>query len=228
MRTTLASRRLGHVFAPVWRAQGGALFGFDAIPRLMNGTAWHEAAAIARETGDLAELAELSLLSALRASWELPGSLVVRLDPAEDFSCQLPQDTLLRRSQAIVADVHLSSDEPAAYRHTLGALRREGVAIAVSGRDLPSLIRVLAEIRPDVVRLGAPQWNQADVEAFAGSVHAAGALLLCDGVTEPGQLDDLQRQGCDLVAGGHVGRPAPADAWTPARIGLSWPSERSR
>ncbi len=224
MRTILSSRQLGHVFAPVWHAQSGALFGFYAIPRFVNGMSWHEAVSAAREMGQLGELASLSLLSAVRAGWRLPGRLAVPVGPARDMDCALPWDRLLRQSREVVVDLELSLDgAEGAGTRTLDACREAGVSIAFSAGDAQTLRVALPRLRPDIVRMDAPRLLQGDAAAALSQVHDTGALLLCDGVKQRSDVTALARLGCDLVAGPVVGRPAPADAWTPARIGLSWP-----
>lgn len=231
VRAALANRQLGHVFAPVWQAQSGALFGFEASPRFLDGTTPAEAFAVARETGDLAAFGELSLLSALRVSWNLPGRLLLRVDPTPDFTCALPNGAMLRRSGAIVAELQVSAHlQAGALRHTADALRRQGVSIALSGQDVQALARAFEDLRPDIVKVGPQQWSQGEDDALGliGMTHDAQALVLCSGIDGPGQIGRLATLGCDLVEGRHIGRPAPADAWTPARIGLSWPPEASR
>ncbi len=231
VRAALASRQLGHVFAPVWHAESGALYGFEASPRFLDGTSPAEAFAIARETGDVAALGELSLLSALRASWNLPGMLLLRVDPTEDFAFELPSDTVLRPSGAIVAELPISAHvQAAALRHTAAVLRGQGLSLALSGHDSQALSRAFEDVGPDIVKVGPQQWSQGgeDVLGLIGIAHGAKALALCSGIDRPGQIGPLAELGCDLVEGRHVGRPAPVDAWTPARIGLSWPSEASR
>lgn len=223
------SRQLGHVFGPVWHAASGALFGFRASPRLQGGTTPADAFAVARETGDLSALGELSLLSALRESWNLPGRLIVRIEPTPDFTCTLPADTLLRPRGAIVAELRLSAHvQTDALRHTADVLRRQGCSFALSGQDLPSLGAALADLQPAIVMLDHAQWSEADALHLIDRSHRAQALVLCSGVDQPGQIETLRRSGCALVAGRHVGRPAPAAAWTPARISVSWPPEASR
>jgi EAL domain-containing protein (putative c-di-GMP-specific phosphodiesterase class I) len=224
VRTILSSRQLGHVFAPVWHAQTGALFGFDATPRFVNGMSWHEAVFAAREMGELGELASLSLLSAVRTGWQLPGRLKVPVGPAQDMDCALPWDRLLRKSREVVIDVDLALDglEEASTR-TLEACRAAGVSIALSARDAQTLRVALTRLRPDIVRMDASRLRGDDGAATLSRVHDAGALLLCDGVGQGSDVTAFAGLGCDLVAGPALGRPAPADAWTPARIGLSWP-----
>ena len=228
VRAAVQSRRLGHVFAPVWRSASGALFGFRATMRFPDGTRPLAAVAAAREAGDLAALGELSLLSAMRVSWNLRGSLIVDVWPAEDFLCRVPQGTALRKTADVLAELAITPEVSAgAMRQTATVLREQGFALALAGEDAAALCRAAETLRPEVLRLQAPLPQGPDATALLAAGRKLGALVLGDGVDRPGQVAELRHLGCDLVAGPHLGRPAPAGTWTPARISLSWPREAS-
>ncbi len=228
VRAAVQSRRLGHVFAPVWRTASGALFGFRAIMRFPDGTGPSAAAAAAREAGDLAALGELSLLSAMRVSWSLAGSLLVDVWPTEDFLCRVPQATALRKTTDVLAELAITAEVSAgALRHTATHLREQGFALALAGEDTAALCDAAETLRPEVLRLQAPLREGPEATALLSAARKLGALVLGDGVDRPGQVAELRLLGCDLVEGPHLGRPAPAGVCTPARVSLSWPREAS-
>ena len=231
MQAAIETRRLGHVFAPVWHARSGALYGFWAEMRFPDGTSPAQAQSAARETGGAAALGELSLLSALRVSWNLPGSLLAPLEPAEDFTLSLPQGFTLRRVGSALAILDLTpAVTETAIRATAGVLREAGFALGVQFHAPQMPGRVLQWLQPELIALTAEIWASDEPSSLALGAMAREheSLLLACGVRESGQLTQLRRRDLDLATGPYLGRGAPAPVWTPARIGLSWPREAAR
>ena len=199
--------------------------------RFPDGTSPEDALSIARETGDLAALGELSLLSALRVSWSLPGRLLAPLEPAVGFTCSLPRDVALRRMGTVAAMLDLTPavTQPALLE-TAGALREAGFSLAVRTLEPELLEDDLRGLQPELWALPESVWagDEAYLERLIGAARDRGALVLAFGVEQPGQLAHLRRLGLDLATGPHLGRSAPATAWTPTRISMSWPREASR
>jgi diguanylate cyclase (GGDEF)-like protein len=103
---------------------------------------------------------------------------------------------------------------------TLAAVRDIGVRVALDDfgtgytslaylRDLP--VDVLKIDRTFIRGLGREPADLTLVASIAQLAHELGLLALAEGIETPTQLREVQRLGCDLAQGFHLGRPAPAE-----------------
>lgn len=202
MQAAIDARRLGHVFAPVWHARSGALYGFRAEMRFPDGTSPDEAVSPARERCGLGSLGKLSL----------------------------PHGFSLRRMSTALSLLDLTPEVTrVAIHETSAVLRGSGFALGflLHAPDLP--VDNMQELEPELLAVAEDVWA-GDGPGFAGLVDRARGqetLVLATGVRDGSGLSQLRRLGSELVTGPHLGRSAPASAWTPARVGLSWPREAS-
>jgi diguanylate cyclase (GGDEF)-like protein len=111
-------------------------------------------------------------------------------------------------------------EEAEATAETLRALKRLGVHLAVDdfGTGYSSLgylkrfpVDLLKIDRTFIDGLGTDPDDGAIVLAIVSLARALRLDVVAEGVESPGQLDALQRLGCDAVQGFLLGRPGPAD-----------------
>jgi EAL domain-containing protein (putative c-di-GMP-specific phosphodiesterase class I) len=108
--------------------------------------------------------------------------------------------------------------DPVAAQQTLQRLRAMGVAVAIDdfGTGYSSLA-YLKRFTADILKLdrsfvgGLPQGTQdlAIAEAVLALARRLGMAVVAEGVETAEQLRALERLGCDMVQGYHVGRPVP-------------------
>ena len=103
------------------------------------------------------------------------------------------------------------SDHMSNARSVIAALKEMGIAIGLSRfPDKPVAIKVLRFLQADYVRLtdALATAQQGAIEAVVKEVHAAGALVIVDGIEDPRGLDKHWSAGIDLLQGSFIQRPA--------------------
>lgn len=123
--------------------------------------------------------------------------------PAHRLALEVPLDALLTPTRWL--------------KHTLLALRSDGVHMALSGYDGdgPSL-RALSELPVDELVLDSPLIQTLDhpedpvARAAVGMAHALGWRSVASGLTHEGQVDRVRLIGCDEFRGSVLSDALPA------------------
>ena len=136
----------------------------------------------------------------------IAGMLRDRTAHADEVSVEITES-------AVLADVEMS-------RATLGALREQGIRVAVDdfGTGYSSL-SYLQHLPVDIVKIdrsfvepiGSDPTTAAIVSSLIGLSHAIGLSVIAEGVEDEDQLQALAAMECDFAQGFHLGWPMGAD-----------------
>ena len=243
-------------YQPVLEAQGGRLYGFEALVRWKHPTLGllppSHFMELAEDTGLVLPLGEWVLERACRTAraWadDHPGQTAVM---AVNLSArQFVDPDLCDRVSAVLQAVGL---EPSSLvleitetvvmgdtertLATLRALKRLGVRLAIDdfGTGYSSL-SYLKRFPLDVVKidksfvdgLGDSPVDREIVAAVIRLAAAVGMQTVAEGVETTGQLEQLRLLGCTLVQGYLLARPQPAAELDRVLAEAAVPSHRSR
>ena len=243
-------------YQPVLEAQGGRLYGFEALVRWQHPTLGllppSHFMELAEDTGLVLPLGEWVLERACRTAraWadDHPGQTAVM---AVNLSArQFVDPDLCDRVSAVLQAVGL---EPSSLvleitetvvmgdtertLATLRALKRLGVRLAIDdfGTGYSSL-SYLKRFPVDVVKidksfvdgLGDSPVDREIVAAVIRLAAAVGMQTVAEGVETTGQLEQLRLLGCTLVQGYLLARPQPAAELDRVLAEAAVPSHRSR
>ncbi|MFI7543622.1 putative bifunctional diguanylate cyclase/phosphodiesterase [Actinoplanes sp. NPDC049599] len=129
-----------------------------------------------------------------------------------------PAALILEITEGVLVGAANEDDRTIAH---LGALRREGVRVAVDDfgtgysslaylRDLPiDILKIDRSFLPDGDPGSAPR-QVSFVRTIVDLAHNLGLAAVAEGVETPAQVAVLRELGCDKVQGYHFGRPAGA------------------
>lgn len=234
-----------------WLDSDGEVVGLEALMR------WHhqQRGAISPEafipvfekSGLILPLSRWALQQACSdaAAWTEPLTVAVNLSPLQFTDQNLPElvasvlaSTGLpaERLELEMTEAALLADAEGAHV-TLTALNALGVKIALddfgTGASAPSYLRDYPfsklKIDPSFVaeieRSASARWI---VHTLIELGHSLDLVVAAEGVETPGQQAYLIEQGCDLVQGFLLGRPAPIEAFTALTGYLPEPSLPAR
>lgn len=235
IRTAVEARQFRVHYQPVYAAAGGPPVFYEALLR------WARPDGVLAPPAEfLSTLDDTGLIQPvtewlMRQVWAVLQQLPPPTRVAVNLSARVLQDGrfaagLLRQLEAgpLPADrliLEVTEDslshELSAVASTLNALKARGVHIALddfgTGQSSLSHLRHFAfdllKIDREFVRgVVHDERDAALVRATIRLAQAFGLPAVAEGVETQAQLDFLRREGCDLVQGFLLGRPAPADA----------------
>ncbi len=221
-------------FQPVFRTVGPRLCGMEALLRWKHPklglVAPGEFIPLAEESGLIVPIgrwvmhAACRQLQAWRQAGLAPPRCAINLSARQFTSPRLIDD--LHEALALhglepdmlaveITEGQLMAD-PVAAQQTLQRLRAMGVAVAIDdfGTGYSSLA-YLKRFTADILKLdrsfvgGLPQGTQdlAIAEAVLALARRLGMAVVAEGVETADQLQALERLGCEMVQGYHLGRP---------------------
>jgi EAL domain-containing protein (putative c-di-GMP-specific phosphodiesterase class I) len=183
---------------------------------------------LAEESGLIVEMGEWILRQACReaASWPLPLQIAVNLSPA-----QFMHGDLVGLVHSILIETGLKPDRLELeitegvliedFERGLALLRRlKALGVRISMDDFGSGYSSLTYLqafpfdkikidRAFVMNLGRTPQSAAIVRAVIGLGHGLQVSIVAEGVETQEQLSFLADQGCDMVQGYFIGKPAP-------------------
>jgi EAL domain-containing protein (putative c-di-GMP-specific phosphodiesterase class I) len=215
---------------PVVELVSGAVWGLEALARFPGhpqpGPAeWFRAAMIA---GWGPALETVALCGALDVLDELPAhlSLSVNLSPSALLRPEVTELLLDATPGRLLVEIteHEQVADYASLLTSLEALRAAGISIGIDdfGAGNSSLRHVL-QLAPDVVKLDISITTQVDrdpsrqalVEAMLAFCSRIGAVVIAEGIEEPGELATLLDLGVHFGQGWFMARPAAPEVVMP-------------
>ena len=220
---TRALDGLWMAFQPIVSADGGGLYGYEALMRSTELRLPHPGAVLsaAESLGRLPELGRLireRALSALSPSDDW--ALFLNLHP-NDLSETRLMDQLMGWPELIpriVLEVteRASLEKVPEARHRIAELREAGCRIAIDdlGAGYAGLSSFV-ELEPDIVKLDMSLVRDVDkspmkkrlIASLTSVCRDLGFLVVGEGVETADERDVLVELGCDLLQGYHFGRP---------------------
>jgi diguanylate cyclase (GGDEF)-like protein len=247
LRRAVDSDELVVFYQPIVDTLRSAVVGFEALARWQHPTrgmvAPDQFIPLAEETGLIVPLGARVLRDACRqaAAWQadLPPGERIRIS-VNISSVQFAHPTFIATVAGALTDSGLDASNlwleitetslPAdldAATATLRALRDLGVHLALDdfGTGYSSLahlrkfpVEVLKIDRSFVSGLGSNPEDAAIVGMIIDLARTFGHLVIAEGVETQEQVDELNRLGCTLCQGYHLGRPVPAEAAAEALV----------
>lgn len=241
LRSALQRGEIHIEYQPLADARTGKVISFEALARWDHPRLGRIAPAmfipIAEESGIMPDLGRfvMKMATAEAASWSPELKVAVNLSPA-----QMEDDGIVDEIGAILTESGLSPErleievtEGMLIRDTargirlLTALRDLGVSVAMDdfGTGYSSL-NYFRTFPFDKVKIDQafvrdmddnPQ-SLAIVQAVIGLGRGLGMPVVAEGVETADQLARLRAEGCDVVQGYHIGRPALIDSFKDGKI----------
>jgi EAL domain-containing protein (putative c-di-GMP-specific phosphodiesterase class I) len=241
LRRAIAAKQFVLHYQPIVDAHTGRVDGAEALLRWEHPdrglVASGEFIAVAEQAGLIELLGTWILREAVRqaAEWRAQGVGDGALRVAVNLSVQqLANPALVGEVELALRDYGLPPEllvleltESAVMRDVitaaqrLDALKTLGVRIAVDDfGEGHSSLAYLASLPLDVLKIpkafvdpiAAPDGNVALVRAIVELARSFGLRTVAEGIEERGQMEPLQRLGCDLAQGYLFARPASAAA----------------
>lgn len=236
LRATIEGNRLELHYQPLATSRG-QIVGFEALTRWNHPVEGNISPGtfipISEECGLILPLSHWMLRRACSeaASWKRPLRLAVNLSPVQFQHEDVPLliESVLRESglapnrlELEITEGILLSDSDRALE-TLRRLRNLGVGVALDdfGTGYSSLCYLrdfpLSKIKIDksfVDKIGVQASAKAIIHAVIGLGHSMNIEVTAEGVETEKQLEYLLDEGCDLIQGYLVGRPAPIDSFS--------------
>ncbi|HVV41608.1 MAG TPA: EAL domain-containing protein [Nitrobacter sp.] len=208
------------------------IVGFEALARWIHPTRGFVSPAdfipLAEESGLIVSMGEWILREACReaASWPEPRQIAVNLSPAQFIhgdlvglvhSILLETGLTPGRLELEITEGVLIED----FERGVALLRRlKALGVRISMDDFGSGYSSLTYLqafpfdkikidRAFVVNLGLNPQSAAIVRAVIGLGHGLDVSIVAEGVETPEQLGFLAEEGCDVVQGYLIGKPAP-------------------
>ena len=225
------------VYQPIVELDTGAVVGYEALARGPQGTPWERPDVlfdVARRTHRLAELdaacRAAAFAGAKAARLSQPLWLFVNAEPEVlDGWATSPDGVAAGLDLPVMLEVteRALTRRPAEMLTAIARLRRLGWGIALDdvGAD-PASLALLPLLAPDVIKLDLrlvqtrPDRDVAAVvNAVSAEVERTGALLLAEGLEQPGHLRTARAFGATLGQGWYYGVPGPI----PPGAGLAVP-----
>lgn len=236
-RNALQYDRLELHYQPKFSVQTGKLIGAEALLRWPHPTqtpaSAMETISLAEQTGLIRPLTLWIIDAALQqyALWdkgEAPFSLSINLSPSslQDQSLEKHIKAILDKYQVYPGNLRLEITEnalmadPERARIILTALATLGINISLDdfGTGYSSLAYLkqlpLSELKIDksfVIEMHTDEGKASIVHSTIDLAHNLGMNVVAEGVESQVTLDTLERLGCDIAQGFHLGRPIPAD-----------------
>jgi len=214
-------------FQPILDLRDGAVVGYEALARPLDGTPPATLFANARAEGRMSEVDRECRAEALRvaahAGLGAPFALFLNAD-AGALEDDLPDLPLGGATPIIEITERALTERPEAVLRTLTELRRRGWGVSLDdvGADSRSLA-VMPLLYPDVIKLDLRLLSERDPADIARIVTAVGdeaerrrATVLAEGIDSDAQLQMARAAGATLGQGFMLGEPGPLPEQLPA------------
>ena len=217
-------RSLRLVYQPIFRAEGGAVYGYEALVRTSEARLPHPGV-LFDAAERLNRVHELGRLIRGKAAEFLDRGAVpiafVNVHPGElsDDALLLPDAPLSRHARCVVLEIteRQSIESVPRLNERIRALRKLGYRLAIDdlGAGYAGLT-TFAVLEPDVVKLDMALVRGCDHELVKQQLMRSmttlckelGALVVAEGIETPAERDTVVSLGCDLLQGFLLGRPA--------------------
>ena len=207
-------------FQPIFDLRDGAVIGYEALARPLDGTSPAELFATARAEGRLTQVDRQCRAEALRAAAEAglgaPFALFLNAD-AGALELDLPDLPMGGATLVMEITETALTERPEAVLRTLTELRTRGWGVSLDdvGADSRSLA-VMPLLYPDVIKLDLRLLSERDPIDVARIVTAVGAeaerrhaTILAEAIDSEAQLEMARAAGATLGQGFMLGEPAP-------------------
>jgi len=221
-------RSLRLVYQPIVRANGGAVYGYEALVRTAEARLPHPGVLfdVAERLDRVHELGRAIRGNAaeLLDRGGIPVAFV-NVHPLElsDDALLLPDAPLSRHAPSVVLEIteRQSIERVPALNARIKALRKLGYRLAIDdlGAGYAGLT-TFAVLAPDVVKLDMALVRGCDhepvkhqlIRSMTTLCKELGALVVAEGLETPAERDTVVSLGCDLLQGFLLGRPAESAA----------------
>jgi EAL domain-containing protein (putative c-di-GMP-specific phosphodiesterase class I) len=213
-------RAVTAAFQPIFDLRDGAVIGYEALARPVDGTSPEELFSTARAEGRLTQVDRQCRAEALRAAAEAglgaPFALFLNAD-AGALELDLPDLPMGGATLVMEITETALTERPEAVLRTLTELRTRGWGVSLDdvGADSRSLA-VMPLLYPDVIKLDLRLLAERDPIDLARIVTAVGAeaerrhaTVLAEGIDSDSQLEMARAAGATLGQGFMLGEPAP-------------------
>ncbi len=251
LKVGIAQDQLVVYYQPQVRAADARLCGFEALVRWIHPTRGFmppdSFIPAAEQSGLILELGEQVLRRACRdaVAWPHPVPVAVNLSPLQVGQTDLPRlvHQVLMETGLPPSRLELEITESALFRDyqraldTLRRLKALGVKIAMDdfGTGFSSLSTLQSfpfdKIKIDksfVNGVGALERSTVIVKAVLGIGKGLDIPVVAEGVETAEQMAFLRDEGCGVIQGYHIGRPAPIEAHQALFDALDAPAARPR
>ena len=217
-------RSLRLVYQPIFRSEGGSVYGYEALVRTSEARLPHPGV-LFDAAERLNRVHELGRLIRGKAAEFLDRGAVpiafVNVHPGElsDDALLLPDAPLSRHARCVVLEIteRQSIESVPRLNERIRALRKLGYRLAIDdlGAGYAGLT-TFAVLEPDVVKLDMSLVRGCDHELVKQQLMRSmttlckelGALVVAEGIETPAERDTVVSLGCDLLQGFLLGRPA--------------------
>jgi EAL domain-containing protein (putative c-di-GMP-specific phosphodiesterase class I) len=222
---TIAETGFETVFQPIVDLLNGRRAGYEALTRFADGTPPALMFAGARACDMQRELELATLRAALVASVDLPEDSWLSLNLSSSLLIGEPDlaDLLGTSNRELVIEIvdTIGVEEGQAARNALRGMNITARLAVDDSGDGAVKPRHLVEMRPDFVKLDISLIRDLDmdthrqqlVHGLKAFAHAAGGVLIAEGIESPSERDVLAKLGVPFGQGYLFGRPAPAATW---------------
>jgi EAL domain-containing protein (putative c-di-GMP-specific phosphodiesterase class I) len=222
---TISESTFETVFQPIVDLVNGRRAGFEALTRFGDGTPPALMFGGARACGMDRELELATLRSALVAAAGLPQDTWLSLNVSAGLLVGEPDlaDLLTTAERELVIEIVddgalIEGQEARAALRGMNVTARLAVDDTGDGAIKP---RHLVEMRPDFVKLDISLIRDIDMDAHRQQLvrglkafaHAAGGVLIAEGIESTSEREILARLGVPFGQGYLFGWPAPAGSW---------------
>lgn len=216
----LSTELMDHAYQPIFHIDPPGLHGFEAVSRFPNGTNPEDVWLLAQARNLTLPLDKLSIHSAVREGFSLPGRLFVNVEPSslrtrEDMASLLADILPVRPiDEGLVLELteRGTFDAPARVPGVLLALDDCGTKDATFAQ--------CSRLHPNYIKLDksvVERWARDPLDellpAWVALGQSLGAIVLAEGVEDPHLLSRLTRAGVSLVQGFAFGRPREPEFW---------------
>ncbi|MEO6387861.1 MAG: EAL domain-containing protein [Croceibacterium sp.] len=228
----LAAKQFEMHYQPIFDARTGKIAKAEALLRsrseVMSGISPSLMVAIAEDSGQIADLTEWTLETAIAASKTLDLTVAVNISPAYfrgmNFADRVVDKLLAMNGKPssliieVTEGVLISNLESA--RESIGQLREVGIKVYLDdfGTGYSSLSYVqnfdldgLKLDRSFMMQLGKQEKAKQIIRSMIDFSHSLGMSVIMEGVESEWQARFLQLVGCDYLQGFHLGVPSTAE-----------------
>jgi EAL domain-containing protein (putative c-di-GMP-specific phosphodiesterase class I) len=223
--TTIDDEAFETVFQPIVDLLNGRHAGFEALTRFDDGTPPALMFGGARACGMDRELELATLRSALAAARDLPDDAWLSLNVSAGLLVREPRLASLLAAAERELVIEITEDSTLVEgQDARAALQGMNVTARLAVDDAGDAAikpRHLVEMRPDFVKLDIALIRDIDtdshrqqlVRGLKAFAHAAGGVLIAEGIESPSERATLAMLGVPFGQGYLFGRPAPAGSW---------------
>ncbi len=222
----IVDRRTFHsVFQPIVDMVDGRPIGFEALTRFDSGQRPDLVFADAASAGLGHDLEEVTLTSAIEASWALPAGPWLSLNVSAAFLLdgQRLAQVLRRRTRPIILEIteHVAIEDYEAVRMAIAALGPDvRIAVDDAGAGVANFTHIV-NLRPDFVKIDASLIRDVNADLtrqalIVGLLHFARATncwIIAEGVETAAERVTLGDLDIAFGQGYLFGKPRPVAAW---------------